>query len=321
MDYRAFLGREEDLVLPYLGGPSVAASGRTLRVEGSLDRGWWRFRVKGRVARAVGRAEAPEDVMAARPAVRGHLCGTWLATDDARTAVVHLRPDDEPPRFAACRARRWHDGELLFEQLELESEAEDAVRRAFEDGRALVDVKGVPASLRAAFGYAVAEVAARERAVPVAPVEIRARVLEIAEGGPEVARREVRRIEAERERFAEEAARRERAHAAPAPTATWAPSGQAVAPRPEDGAERARDALRAAGAEMLDCRSRGGGLIEVTYRLEGERFVSVVNASTLQVIDAGICLSGADRLVTLDSLPSVIREGIELGVLVITRRA
>ncbi len=52
----------------------------------------------------------------------------------------------------------------------------------------------------------------------------------------------------------------------------------------------------------------------------GERFITVVNEESLQVMDAGICLSGSDRMVTLESLPSVIREGYETDQLNITRR-
>ena len=61
-------------------------------------------------------------------------------------------------------------------------------------------------------------------------------------------------------------------------------------------------------------------MLEVTYRFLGERFISIIDEHSLQVIDAGICLSGSDRMVTLESLPSVIREGYENGELNITRR-
>jgi hypothetical protein len=50
-----------------------------------------------------------------------------------------------------------------------------------------------------------------------------------------------------------------------------------------------------------------------------ERFISVVDALSLHVYDSGVCLAGEDELVTLESLPSVIREAIETGALVITR--
>jgi hypothetical protein len=47
----------------------------------------------------------------------------------------------------------------------------------------------------------------------------------------------------------------------------------------------------------------------------------LLDAQTLQVLDAGICLAGEDRLVTFESLFSVIREAIETDVLVVTRHA
>jgi hypothetical protein len=45
-----------------------------------------------------------------------------------------------------------------------------------------------------------------------------------------------------------------------------------------------------------------------------------VDGQSLQVVEAGICLAGHDREITLESLPSVVKEAIEDGVLVITRR-
>jgi len=319
MDYRAFLGREEEVVLPYVGGTTVRAAQRALRVEGSPAPGWWRFRVRGRVATALERASPPDDQLATRPRAGGHVFGERLATDDARAEVLYLSPEEQPPLFAPCRARRWHGGELLFEQLEFETEVEETARRAFEERGVLREVKGVPASLRAAFGYAVAEAAGREMNVPVSPAEVRARVLEIAEGGLDVARRELRRLDEERRRFAREAEMR--ARAVPAGMAAPAPPAVRVSERrADDGEERASRALAAAGAEMLSCRTLAGGLLEVRYRFEGERFVTVVTASTLQVMDAGICLDGFDDMLTLDSLPGVVREGIEGGHLNITRR-
>jgi hypothetical protein len=49
--------------------------------------------------------------------------------------------------------------------------------------------------------------------------------------------------------------------------------------------------------------------------------MSLVDARTFQVIDPGICLSGAHRVLTLDAMPSVVREAIEEDHLNITRRS
>ena len=46
-----------------------------------------------------------------------------------------------------------------------------------------------------------------------------------------------------------------------------------------------------------------------------------VSADTLQVLDPGVCLANAHSVLTLDAMPSVIREAVEDGVLVITRRS
>ncbi len=49
--------------------------------------------------------------------------------------------------------------------------------------------------------------------------------------------------------------------------------------------------------------------------------MALVDPVTLNVHDAGICLDGEDGRLTLESLPSAIREAYSTGRLVITRRA
>lgn len=336
MDYRKFLGKEESLVLPYLGGSSVDAPGRRLRVarvQAPLEPGWWRFRVKGRDAAPAEKAE-PQG-LEALPGVRGHLALGRLVHDRAVAEPVHCLPEEEPPLLAPCRARRWHSGELVFDQIEFEGEAEEAARHALEENGTLAQVKGIPASLRAAFGYAVMAAASGALGIPASPIEVRAHILDVAERGRPAAEAILRRLDEERDGYrrarealeraaeaqrtveqAQRAAERERARirhelrrAGPGRGAT------------ESNADaRAEAALEGSGARLLGTRSLGGGNLEVTFRFMGERFISVVQAITMQVQDAGICLAGADREVTLDSLPAVIREAIDGGRLVITRR-
>nr|WP_242588956.1 hypothetical protein [Corallococcus macrosporus] len=364
-------------------------------------------------------------------------------------------PEEEPPRLSPVTARRWHDGTLLFEGVEFESEAEEAARRALEEDRALGDARGVSASLRAAFGFAVLEAASRGMGIPFAPVEARARVLDVAREGRAEAERCLRALAEERVRFlrmqAEQEARREaEAHARSrawtdlehGSPAVWRDAEGREIARPLSGRERerwdalhgvgarewthpefgvreassdaeahartawrdsngratartvrgrergeawrdadVREAARAmserergevwrdadgrghetrearrdasarassvrdgrghgrhghrraepdagawveraldkAGARLLGHRRLGDGLLEVVYAFMGERFVTVVEAATLRVRDAGVCLAGADTQVTLESLPSVLREAIETDALVITR--
>lgn len=86
---------------------------------------------------------------------------------------------------------------------------------------------------------------------------------------------------------------------------------------------RAELALEAAGARMRSARMLGNGNLEVIFTFMDERFISVVNMATLQVVDSGICLGHppSDNLVTLESLPSVIKEAIDTDRLVILRHA
>ncbi|RKH32484.1 hypothetical protein D7Y13_09040 [Corallococcus praedator] len=360
MDYRKLLGKVESAVLPYFGGGTVDAPSRRLHLTTPVAPGWWRFEVKGRqaTAREPASAEGLED----RPRVRGHLWGTRLVREGAVAEPLALMPEEEPPRLSPVTARRWHDGTLVFEGVEFESESEELARHALEEDRPLGEARGVGASLRAAFSFAVLEVASRGTGIPFAPVEARARVLDVARGGRAEAEACLRRLADERVRFvrmqaeqqargdaearALESARTERertlqefrqdaatraraqermAHGVrggASAQGTWTgaglTSGQQRRAEAASG-EWAERALSKAGARMLDHRRLGVGLMEVVYSFMGERFVTVVEMATLRVRDAGVCLAGADDRVTLESLPSVLKEAIDTGALVITR--
>jgi hypothetical protein len=299
-DPRRFLGAEE-LVLPYIGGPFVHARGRRLEIDGAVEPGYWRFEVRGRVARALASAAAPS--FAGLPVARGHNADGYAVHESSRAEWLFLVPDGDLPRFAPVTARRWPPGVLLHESTDYETGVEEEARRAYEDRRSLADVKGAPATLRAAFGYAVLLRAGREAEIPVTPMEARGRVGEIVERGETVAHGLLRDLERERARQSEAARRLVLSPATPA-----------------QADERIEVALRAAGGSLQSVRGVGDDMIEVRYILGGERFVSIVDARSLQVVDAGICLSGADRELTMESLPGVICEAIDTDELNITRR-
>ena len=307
-DHRKYLGHSATLVLPYLGGARVAGDGRRWRVRTPVAPGWWSFELSGRVARPVTPATAPD--LSRLAAFRGHLVGGWIFAGGDHIEAVLLVPEDEPPPLAPAIARRWHDASLVFDALDFETEAEDLVRRALEDERSIEQIAGVGASLRAAFAFALVERLARRRRLRVSPRELKGRWLDVARRGPAAAGELLDEIDQRRRRV----------------------GLQTVVARVVDGARRAEElwerwpserraeaALEAAGGTLLALRRQGETQIEVTFRFLGERFISIVDAQTLQVHDAGICLDGADREITLESLPSVIREAIETGELVITR--
>jgi hypothetical protein len=85
--------------------------------------------------------------------------------------------------------------------------------------------------------------------------------------------------------------------------------------------EKAELTLQQAGARLDQSRVTQNGQLEVIFTFMGQRFIAVVDAVTFRVIDSGICLGHppSDDLVTLDSLPSVIKEAIDDGVLVVLR--
>jgi hypothetical protein len=302
-DYRRFLGSSTEEIWPYYGGPFVETPNRRLRVAGSVEPGYWRFAVTGRVARPVDPAEAPD--LSHLPAVRGHAVAGYVAITGGRAERLALGPPDEPLPFAPLVARRWPSGELLFDTWDFESGVEEQAREAYESGSTLADVKGAPAALRAAFGYAVLLRTAAEEGVPARPAEARAHLASLADEGPPAARRILAQLQAERareRRLAPGPARAERAQGSTERAQT----------------SRAAEALHAARAGVRGLRWLADGMLEVRYDLEGERFVSIVEGATLRVVDAGICLSGHDRDLTLESLPSAIREAARTGQLNIT---
>ncbi len=324
MDYKAFLKQSEPLVLPYFGGARVDSVDRRFAVqrreEAQLEPGWWRFVIEGRRAVPKDRAD-PIDLGALIPSpsiVRGHWVDGWVVSSGRELGRIALPPADEPSPLAKVTARRWYSGDLLFDSLEFEDDAEITARMALEERRPLLaSVKGVVPSLRAAFGYSLGLAAAAELKIEVSIRELTPIIVEIADGGmtvvsqlfDDLVQRRVRMEQALREREAR------------AKFADAARSAKSVV-RKGDGYTICDHALDSADARMLAFRRiANSSQFEVTYTVDGERIISTVAADTLQVLDPGVCLANAHSVLTLDAMPSVIREAIEDGVLVITRRS
>lgn len=336
VDYRRFLAKTEARVLPWLGGRDVDAGDRRLRLTGAppAKPGWYTFELAGRNATVKGPADPPD--LSTLPKVRGWLRGDRLFRDGGVIEPVQLLPDEEPPLFSPVVARRWSDGALLFDALEFESEAEGALREALGERRALKDVKGVPAPLRAAYGLSLLERVAREKNVRFAPQEVRLALGPIGEEGAEKAEAVLAALEAERELARREQLELERRRQQLLVAGDLEAQRQALRDRqaheaahalgrrnrPQDTVEeRAENALAAAGAQLETLRRLNGAQLEVVFRYQGERFISIVDGATLQVIDSGICLGHPprDELVTLESLIGVIQEAMDTGALVILR--
>ena len=328
-DFRRFLTSSRDVdstVVAYTGGHFVRTRDRRLRVqEPPATHGWYRARIRGRNADLVSSADMP--CLDGLPILRGHRWGTRLVLPDASAPELAFLPGDEPLALAPLVARRWHDQSLVVESEDFETEHEELVRDALERGQGLAELQHVPASLRAAFVYSILEREA-EGGAPWHPLEVRARLPQLAKEGRAGVRAELARLEAERLQ-ARESARQHQASQAGSQLEweTWEEArdrsfARRPRPSPDDarGVAAARAALAGAGASFVSLRSlQGGSQLEVRYRFLGAGFETVVAAETLNVLDAGICLDGADGALTLESLPGVIREAVETGALVVTR--
>ncbi len=324
MDYRRFLNKSDERTLPYFGGAFVDAEDRRLRVATPFEpAGWYRFKIEGRHATKLCESDVPD--LFALPKVTGwHLDGQ-LVQDAAIVEPLHLMPGEQPAKFAKLTARRWRSGELLFSEVDFETEVEGQAREALAVGGSLKDVKGVPAPLRAAFAYALVAQASRRTGIRFVPGEVRGQVVTIAAGGAEAASTALAGLEAERILARREQAEVNARHAAAMVRAEVEVQREiriaALRDRQRKSEDWAEAALEAAGARLEDARDLGNGELEVVFRFMNHRFISIVEAATLRVIDSGICLGHPPRddLVTLESLPSVIKEAIETHALVMLR--
>jgi len=310
MIWRDLLSKnDERLTFPWVGGRTLRQGMRAWSIEGRLppEFGWHEFEIKGRSAKWRAASSKPDGALS--HTLRGFLVGTRLVRDDA-----HVDPDpakifaaseqvflidDGLDMFARIAAGRMcEDGPLVYDSIAMPLGVEDDVVTAFLDKLPSIDhVKGVPPALDAAFRM---EVRQRE--------EIEHR------------RAELERLRREEEaRLAKEARRQE----------LIAKLGDGAGRRAMaaiDFGEAARAALAVGGAEYLDHRrAQLRGEMVVRFRLNRNRYTCTCDERTLQIIDSGICLvdhdtgEKGDTFFTLESLPGVILEAQNQGVLHVFR--
>lgn len=299
------LGEQQTLTLPWLGGGALLAhDARRWRLRGRApqEHGWYQFRLDGARRASLGEPGWPDlDALEACPSTTGYLVGDRLIPDGARVEVdpgrlvaqshqLHLvEPGLE--RFARVRAAQWPGGAWIYMRQEFPLGPEPEVQAAFVEHRATLDgVRGVTPALALAFHF---EGLRRHKA------EARRRALELQRQAEE------RRLETQR-LHGTGAGRRELAA--------------------RDFHAAARAALAVAGAQLLDVRpSRARDERVVQFRFQHRAFECVVEAHSLRIVDAGICLvdhntgERGDNYFTLESLPAVIEQASRERRLVIFR--
>jgi hypothetical protein len=294
MGYRDLLQvADETFVAPWIGGRTIRTPTRAFWLDGDepSQHGWHRFLVAGRKVRWEAPASPEPDVL--HDIARGYLVADRLVPDD-----VGVRDDValamfervhliEPglDRFVRIRAGRTCDGGPLIYDGQ-----ELPLGPEDQVLQAYLDgeasVDHIPGVAPSLDGTFRMEHWRRETAKRIRLRDER--------------RRELRRC------FGDGAARRAMAQV--------------------DFETAARTALAVGGAHYLDHRSapRGDEMV-VRFCLDDERFECTCDASTLRIIDSGICLidheteERGDAYFTLESLPGVIRQAQREGRLVVFR--
>lgn len=298
-------------------------TGRTARVLGAVPQAGW-YRVTGFGSQVRARALLTEEeqrgVLDALPACTGHHWSGRLVNDQGQVDYLYFAPADEDLEVVApVVGRFWAPSIVTFDRVDMDDQPEMSVREAVLQGLAISTIPRVRASLRLAGALALVERASRAASVPFTPAEVGSHLREVAAGGEEVARRVIAALEAARAAVRPPAAPSPVPQSAAAPQVSVRHAPPASAPHQEPWAEGVARSLQRSGAAMLSARRAGSGRLEVVWSFRGGHYSSVLDERTLNVLDAGVCLAGTDRRFTLDSLPSVIREGEERGLLVVTR--
>lgn len=305
------LQSETTRTLPWVGGEQVHAPDRIFRLEGKRPRefGWYDFKVQGGRKIQLSSRER-RDAPPWSPSARGYVVGDRFISDAAHVDPLNPSMTGQSAylfgvpeglgRFA--RAAVWvsSDKHTIFLSEEWPTGPEAEVEEVFQDrGTDLRAIKGVTPALELAFRWQSYQRLQAEEAAREAERRLR---------------EEEARLKAEEERKEREAKLQE----------LLKTTGSAVGRRAvarQDFAAAARAALAVTGAELLDTAPRGRNML-VKYRLLNRRLECLCHAETLQIVDAGVCLDDhagtkSDTWYTLESLPAVIAEAIDRGILVV----
>jgi len=296
MGWRDLLNDEKVVVLPWVGGRSLRYQGRTWSlITTPPHTGWASFELRGQKARFLNFAEPNYDVLEHRTS--GYLVGvSSLVLDNISvhtpiaqaTREVHFC--DTLEKFSRVIAGSVFPGGPLFyvSQDFPKNPDSEALPHLESDSESLETVSEVTPALDVAYR-----------------IELTYRRETEKRRQEELARVAAEELQRQRDEFL----RNVRA-------------GRDIS---QVGLEEAaRAALAISQSTLLSIRTTSEGHV-VRFMLRDRRFECVCN-SRFGIIDAGICLTGDDgykwdSTLTLESLPPVIAEAIDTGVLHVFRRA
>lgn len=311
MNWQDLVSDKEELVLPWTGGREVFRRNRSWKIEGRVPRefDWFRFQIDGgRKTTLLGPGELDPGFEEGHPTVKGYLVGNRLIPDNARVTpepekfidqtIEVFIPERGLERFTRAVVVRLTNGNHVYVRQEFPQGPEGEVQEAYQNRKDSVDnIPGVTPALDLAFRFV-----SRERILA-----------------------EARAIELEKIRVAEEAKRAKEEKFREALKQAGTGSGRRALALVDFNAA-AKAALAISGAEFLDSRdSYNRGEKVVQYRFLGYSLECVVQSSTLGIIDSGICLTNertgekGDHLLSLESLPGVVKEAVDGHKLVVYR--
>lgn len=305
MGWQDLLQRDDEYItVPWVGGPVQTEHRAFTLIQRPPEHGWYKFKVENRkLCHAM-----PAAIQPLGHRVRGYLVGDRLIPDGGgRTERVHLI-EQGLDRFARVEAgRTCAEGPLVYLQQDFPLDADLFALDYFLDNRDRdepdqIRIKGATPALHSAIKLELHHCA-----------EVRRRRAELEKRLRE--EEEKRQLEERRANLVRQlgdgAGRRQMAQV--------------------DFEAAAKAALVIGGAEYLDHRQAGRAHeIAVRFRMDGRRYECTCDNRTMQIIDSGICLNAhgddefedgtkGDTWFTLESLPSVIREAIRDGKLVVYR--
>lgn len=315
MSWRDILKEDSRRVLPWIGFRRIHSADRTWIISGSQPRehGWYTFETSGGREAKVADEEPQlinQDWIKGQHRVRGYVVGDRFIKDNSfvdpnpARLIEQTRPlfcvELGLERFARASVVEDRMGRYIYVGQEFPEGPDSPAIRAYEDRDESLDhIKGVTPALDLAFRWVTYQrKVAEER------------------------RAELERLRAEEEKKRAEAER---------VIQMMKDAGTAIGRRAlvqRDFDMAAREALLLSGAQLLDAReSYNKGEMVVQYRFRQRRLECVVERDTLRVVDAGVCLTDhetgvkGDTLFTLESLPGVIGEAMDLDKLVVWRHA